>query len=93
VRIEFDPEANAVYVKLRDVAEDDYGETDVDDNGVVIDCDSLGRPRGYEFLAVRQRGIPTETLPSDVALRVSEFIASGGLQSQEPFSQEYDDLG
>lgn len=70
-----------MYVHLRDSL--GIGTTDVDENGVIIDLDELGLPRGYEFLSVRSSGVRLSTLPVAVAAAVSEFISSGSLELSE----------
>jgi hypothetical protein len=81
--------ANAVYVLVAKFQEVGAGETVVDDNGVVIDTDAHGSARGYEFLAVRERGIPLAHLPTEVATALSEFISSGALDSEAPVERDY----
>jgi uncharacterized protein YuzE len=80
VRITFDPDANAIYVKTASL-DAPVGETTVDDNGVIIDTDSEGNARGFEFLAVRNHPILLDALPTDVAAALGEFLSSGALES------------
>jgi uncharacterized protein YuzE len=82
MKITFDPSANAVYVDLETSVASGVGETDVDERGVIIDTDAGGRPRGYEFLSVRERGLPVETLPPHVAESIKWFVESGNLESE-----------
>ena len=48
---------------------------------MIVDHDAEGTARGYERLSDRQRGLPTEGLPPDVARFVEEFVESGALLS------------
>jgi uncharacterized protein YuzE len=89
LRISYDPDADAVYVTLRVVDAVDAGPSEVDGHGVIIDTDLSGRPRGYEFLAVRSAGIPISTLPREVSERINEFIAAGYLARTDPVEVEY----
>jgi uncharacterized protein YuzE len=90
LKITYDPAANAVYALVSKFQEVGAGETVVDDVGVVIDTDAHGNPRGYEFLAVRERGIPVTHLPAPVARALSDFISSGALDSEVPVERDYD---
>lgn len=89
MKITYDPAANAVYVLVSKFQEVGAGETVVDDAGVIIDSDAHGNPRGYEFLTVRERGIPIAHLPAPVARALSDFISSGALGSEVPVEREY----
>jgi uncharacterized protein YuzE len=85
-----DPDANAIYVRLADVQDVGAGETLVDDDGVIIDTDADGKPRGYEFLSVRDRPVPLSNLPEPVARALSEFVSSGALAGEVPVERQYE---
>jgi hypothetical protein len=78
--ITFDPDADAVYVKLpeRDVP---GGQTEVNDDGLVVDTYSDGEARGYEFLSVGNRGLEYASLPAEVAHAIGAFVRAGHLRS------------
>jgi uncharacterized protein YuzE len=78
-RITFDPEANATYIRLD--REGPATKTTVLPNGTIVDLDSEGRQIGFEFLCVREMGIPLGELPRSVRSLVTEFINSGALDS------------
>jgi uncharacterized protein YuzE len=88
MRITFDPEADAIYLTIAEFEKDNNGQSDVNDFGVIIDCDASGNPRGYEFLSVKFQGVILDTLPQDVVRAVTDFIESGALDSTEFVSQE-----
>jgi len=90
LKITYDPAANAVYVLVSRVQDVGAGETDVDDNGVIIDTDANGNVRGYEFLAVRERGVPVARMPTSIARAVGDFISSGALESTVPVECDYE---
>jgi uncharacterized protein YuzE len=90
LKISYDPAANAIYVQLADSRDVGAGETLVDDDGVIIDTDTNGKPRGYEFLTVRDRPVPLNSLPGPVARALSEFISSGVLGSEVPVERQYE---
>jgi hypothetical protein len=87
--ISFDPEANAIYVKLPISEEEGFGETNVDDLGVIVDTTADGRPRGYEFLNAVGQSPLTSTLPESVASALTDFITSGALKSTTCIEKEY----
>jgi uncharacterized protein YuzE len=89
LRISYDPGANALYVRLTDDQDGGFGETDVNEDGVIIDTDASGNARGYEFLSVRERGVPVANLPEPVAHALSEFISAGLLAADEPVERRY----
>ncbi len=88
MKITYDPTANAVYIQVIEPRPDD-GQTTVNELGVVIDVDALGRQRGFEFLCVREYGLPLDGLPSSVRQAAEEFIASGALNAKEWVEREY----
>ena len=90
MRIAYDPAADAMHVQLvAGSPSGGRGETWVDDNGVIVDTDIDGNPQGYEFLSVRTRGVPIDTLPEQVANAVTEFITGGSLDSTRHIEREY----
>jgi uncharacterized protein YuzE len=89
VKITYDAAANAVYVLVSRFQDVGTGETIVDDSGVVIDTDADGNPRGYEFLAVRESGVPLAHMPMSIARALREFISSGALDSAVPVECDY----
>jgi uncharacterized protein YuzE len=88
MRISYDPEADAVYVRVAEPT--GPARTEVLESGVAMDrsAEADGRAYGFEFLMVKSRGLPTIGLPTDVALAIEEFVASGALQSPEPIRVE-----
>jgi uncharacterized protein YuzE len=88
MRITFDPRADAIYLTIAEFQKENNGQSDINDFGVIIDFDASGRPRGYEFLSVRYQGVILDTLPQEVVRAVTDFIASGALDSTEFVSQE-----
>ena len=52
MRVQFDPSADAMYIRL---AEGEVAESDVVRDGVVLDYDADGRVLGIELLNVSQR--------------------------------------
>jgi uncharacterized protein YuzE len=90
LKITYDPAANSIYVLISRFQEVGAGETIVDDAGVIIDTDADGNPRGYEFLAVRDKGVPLTDLPSPVARALDDFTSSGALDSETPVERDYE---
>jgi uncharacterized protein YuzE len=90
LNVTYDPEANAIYVRISKFQDVGTGETVIDESGVIIDTDAEGNPRGYEFLAVREKGIPLSVLPASVARAMNDFISSGALDSDVPVERHYD---
>jgi uncharacterized protein YuzE len=91
MKITYDPAANAIYVRIRDGQEVGFGETMVDDNGVIVDTDAEGNPRGYEFLSVHEKAPPLESLPEQVSRALSNFISSGSLEADSLVERSYDE--
>jgi uncharacterized protein YuzE len=89
LRISYDPDANALYVRLAEGQDGGFGETDVTEDGVIVDTDATGNPRGYEFLSVRERGVPVTSLPEPVARAISAFISAGLLEAKTPVERQY----
>lgn len=87
--IKYDPTADAVYVRIAG-PEIGSGQTDVNEQGVIVDVDANGHARGFEFLSVRSRGLPTEGLPPHVAQAIETFISSGALEADEPVEREFE---
>ena len=79
VQITYDPDADAMYVRLREPTSS--GTTEVDENGTIMDLDERGQPLGYEFLSVRSSGIRPGALPPAIRTAVREFLSSGALDS------------
>jgi uncharacterized protein YuzE len=79
--IQFDPEADAAYLTVHEPS-DDAGKTEVTEDGLIVDLDAEGNARGYEWLSVRRRGLPTKGLPPEAARFVEEFVNSGALFSK-----------
>ncbi|MGO9559432.1 MAG: DUF2283 domain-containing protein [Acidimicrobiales bacterium] len=79
MRVTYDPLADALYVRLAKPGAG--GSTTVNEVGTIIDLDAAGVPRGFEFLSVRSRGVPTASLPTGAAQAVERFLASGALSS------------
>jgi uncharacterized protein YuzE len=48
MKITYDPEADAVYVRLAE-PDNDSGQTTVTNEGVIVDTDAQGRARGFEL--------------------------------------------
>jgi uncharacterized protein YuzE len=90
LNITYDPDANAIYVRISEFQDVGKGETKIDDFGVIIDTDADGNPRGYELLAVREKGVPLVSLPTSVARALNDFISSGALASEVPVQRDYD---
>lgn len=90
MKITYDPAANSIYVLISKFQEVGAGETLVDDAGVIIDTDAKGNPRGYEFLAVREKGVPVADLPSQIARALDDFTHSGALDSKTPVERDYE---
>ena len=90
LNITYNPDANAIYVRISEFQEVGTGETEVDDFGVIIDTEADGSPRGYEFLSVREKGVPLASLPIPVARALNDFISSGALTSEVPVQRDYD---
>jgi uncharacterized protein YuzE len=89
IDVAFDPEADAVYVKL-DENDGRGGETHVTDNGVVVDTDAGEHVRGLEFLNVRTRGLPTDEFPAFIRRTLELFQESGALTSDVPVRRRYE---
>jgi len=88
MRITYDPEADAMYVRVAVPGIRDFGETVVDDLCHIIDTDSRGNPRGYKFLSVRRSGVLLDGLPEDVAQAIKRFIDSSSLDATSPIEFE-----
>jgi len=88
VRITYDPAANAVYVQVA-MPTADGGQPEVTEQGVIVDLDAAGNARGFEFLSVRERGLPLDGLPSAVVAALEAFIASGALAAVDPIERDY----
>jgi uncharacterized protein YuzE len=89
LKITYDPAADAMYIRLREYSDSNAGETVVDEEGVIVDTDETGNPRGFEVLSVRTLGVPLATLPPQVAKAISAFIASGALERDVLVEHEY----
>ena len=77
-----------MYVQLA-LATADGGEHDVTERGVIVDIDAAGNARGFEFLCVREMGLPFDGLPSAVVAALEAFIASGALAAVGPIERDY----
>jgi uncharacterized protein YuzE len=90
VKISYDPAADAIHVTVADSRDVGFGATDVDEDGVIVDTDARGNPRGYEFLRVREGSLPLANLPDQVTRALSEFISSGALAAREVVERRYE---
>jgi uncharacterized protein YuzE len=90
LKISYDPAADTIYITVADGRDVGFGETDVDEDGVIVDTDAQGEPRGYEFLRVREQPPPLTSLPDQVAQALSEFISSGALSAEEATERQYE---
>ncbi len=88
ILVSFDPAANAVYVTL-DENPDGVGPTQVTDAGVIVDTDSHEHIRGLEFLAVRERGLPSGELPALIRRTLDLFEQSRALASEACVTKRY----
>lgn len=88
--ITFDPSANSIYVRMPESPDAGFGETLVDKDGIIVDTDAKGNPRGYEFLSVRERPLPLANLPEQVAHALSNFVSSGALGAEVPVERHYE---
>lgn len=88
MRIAYDPDANAMSVILHPVKGENFGQTEVNENGAIVDVDASGAPRAYEFLCVRENGVPLDDLPESVAGAITKFISLGALESAEFVARE-----
>jgi uncharacterized protein YuzE len=86
--IKFDPAANAVYLTIHE-PRNDSDRTTVTEDGLIVDFDAEGNARGYEWLTVRQRGLPTNGLPPEVASFVEDFVDSGALLSESAVERRH----
>lgn len=89
MKISYDPDADAAYVQLVEPRDNDR-QTTVNADGVIIDWDAHGSPRGYEFLSVRDKGLPVGGLPDSIGQAVKDFISSGALGSSSMIEREYE---
>lgn len=87
MRIGYDPEVDAVYARVAEPT--GPARTEVLESGVAVErsAEADGGAYGFEFLMVKSRGLPTIDLPSDVALAIEEFVASGALESPDKQQQ------
>jgi uncharacterized protein YuzE len=90
VRISYDPAANSIYVTVADSQDVGPEETLVSEDGAIIDTDAHGKPRGYEFLLVREKPLSLTNLPSQVALSLSDFVSSGALSAADSVERQYE---
>ena len=90
LRISYDPAANSIYVTVADSQDVGFGETLIGEDGTIIDTDAQGKPRGCEFLMVREKPLSLTSLPGQVALAVSDFISSGALGSEDSVERQYE---
>jgi len=67
-----------------------FGETLVGEDGTIIDTDAHGKPRGYEFLMVREKPLSLTNLPDQVAVALSDFISSGVLGAEDSVERQYE---
>jgi uncharacterized protein YuzE len=88
IEVAFDPEADAVYVKL-DESDGRGGETLVTESGVIVDTDAGEHIRGLEFLNVRTHGLPTDEFPAFIQRTLQLFEQSGALTSDVPVRMRY----
>jgi uncharacterized protein YuzE len=81
----YDPEADAIYIRLRDAPTIGEGQvhTDVDEHGVITDYDAAGQPVGIELLMVRNKGIDLTALPAYVVPIVKQLLESGAIERGE----------
>jgi uncharacterized protein YuzE len=87
MRICYDPEVDAVYARVAEPT--GPARTEVLESGVAVErsAEADGEAYGFEFIMVKSRGLPTIDLPSDVALAIEEFVASGALESRDEQQQ------
>jgi uncharacterized protein YuzE len=87
MRICYDPEVDAVYARVAEPT--GLARTEVLESGVAVErsAEADGGAYGFEFIMVKSRGLPTIDLPSDVALAIEEFVASGALESRDEQQQ------
>jgi uncharacterized protein YuzE len=90
LKISYDPAANSIYVTVADGQDVGFGETRVGEDGTIIDTDAQGKPRGYEFLMVREKPLSLTNLPGQVAVALSNFISSGALGSADSVERQYE---
>lgn len=88
LKISYDPEANAVYVMIKEASPGGTGQTEVAEDGVIVDTDESGHPRGYEFLQARS-GPPLDGVPLEIAEAITRFVADGYLSRTEYVRVEY----
>ena len=88
--ISYDPVANSIYVTVADGQEVGFGETLVGEDGTIIDTDAQGKPRGYEFLMVREKPLSLTDLPGQVARALSDFLSSGALDAEDSIERQYE---
>lgn len=88
IDVTFDPEADAVYVKL-DESDGRGGETFATESGVIVDTDAGEHIRGLEFLNVRTRGLPTDEFPAFIQHTLELFRQSGALDSDVVLTKRY----
>jgi hypothetical protein len=87
MRICYDPEVDPVYARVAEPT--GPARTEVLESGVAVErsAEADGGAYGFEFIMVKSRGLPTIDLPSDVALAIEEFVASGALESRDEQQQ------
>jgi hypothetical protein len=87
MRICYEPEVDAVYARVAEPT--GPARTEVLESGVAVErsAEADGGAYGFEFIMVKSRGLPTIDLPSDVALAIEEFVASGALESRDKQQQ------
>jgi glycosyltransferase involved in cell wall biosynthesis/uncharacterized protein YuzE len=78
ITISFDPEADAAYLRVSDRPP---VSVDVDEGGRIMDVDESGEPVGYEYMAVRERGIDLDGMAGPIRREVQSLIDSGFLRS------------
>ena len=87
--ISYDPLANSIYVRLSEPEKDSAGHTEVNGDGVIVDLDDRGSPRGYEFLDVRGIGASSDSLPESVQHALKSFMSEDLLHSDVVVRREY----
>lgn len=84
MRITYDPDADAMYLRIQDTVGGD-GHTDVTDAGVAIDYDRAGNAVGFELLTVRDKGIDLSQFPAVAHGLLQKLIDSGAIDRGQPF--------
>ena len=86
MQLSYDPEADAVYVRLTDK---EPCQVRVDENGLIADYATDGSMVGFELLSLRTRPVELQVLPPAAVPGIQQLIQSGSIERGIAFHLEW----